>query len=307
MFKRAKQRFFDEDKQALLRLESQKSINSGFSQGDIFFTAESFWNNSENLKRFVELKEGGVQICLFVHDILPITHPHLFEKMAVKQFKSNFTPILLIADRVFVASQHVSSQLLSRFPSLEIPSVINLGSNLSNASNSLPNEFQFDSSRKSALAIGTIEPRKNYRQLLSWITKEDEEICLVIIGRRGWKSRTLYWRLHLNSKIRLLGAVSDEILADHLEKTDFGICASLDEGFGLPLREFLSRGIPVVASNIPPFHEVPAGSNIFYFELGDNKSLRRAVKEALSTPRNANVEFPTWEDCAKELIGNLAD
>jgi glycosyltransferase involved in cell wall biosynthesis len=76
--------------------------------------------------------------------------------------------------------------------------------------------------------------------------------------------------------------VNDDELNSLISKSKIGICASLDEGFGLPLREFLSSGLLVVASDIPAFREV-SSKNVSYFELSNLDSLDRAVRKSLNT------------------------
>ena len=49
------------------------------------------------------------------------------------------------------------------------------------------------------------------------------------------------------------------------------------EGYGLPVAESLARGLPTIASDIPPHREV-AGEAALYFEPGDASALARTLE-----------------------------
>ena len=85
---------------------------------------------------------------------------------------------------------------------------------------------------------------------------------------------------------------------------------SLYEGFGLPLLEAMSQGVPVLAADIPPFREV-GGSTLDYIaptdlakwaEMMYTVSMSpngRMTKRALYEPR---LELFHWDSSAKKLL-----
>ena len=50
------------------------------------------------------------------------------------------------------------------------------------------------------------------------------------------------------------------------------------EGFGLPILEALANNCPVLASNIPVFHEI-AGDNIYYFNIEEKDALYKLMRK----------------------------
>jgi glycosyltransferase involved in cell wall biosynthesis len=131
------------------------------------------------------------------------------------------------------------------------------------------NSDNSESSPVRLLMIGTIEPRKNYSQVLEWLQSTKLKVHLDIVGRQGWKSedvsktllslqdtkdKTISWHKNL----------SDSDLEDLYSLADIGVCASNIEGFGIPLRDFLARNLNVVASDIPPFRELQENNKVQY-------------------------------------------
>src|SRR5690606_1150894 len=125
--------------------------------------------------------------------------------------------------------------------------------------------------RPTFLAVGTVEPRKGYGQLLGafeqlWAAGVD--VTLVIVGKRGWTSAAAVERLekHAEAGRRLfwLEGISDEYLEAVYAASACLVAASCDEGFGLPLVEAARHGLPLLIRDTPVFREV-AGEHAFYF------------------------------------------
>ena len=154
--------------------------------------------------------------------------------------------------------------------------------------------------------VGTIEPRKNYSLVLKWFKNTSILNQLVIVGRPGWKSlrvrasiRALKFR---RRNILWLRNASDLLLHEHLGKASIGICASLDEGYGLPLREFLEAGIPVAASDIPVFKEIRS-KNIEYFNPNSQDELNEAICTLLENGfADEILKLPEWSTAHRMLI-----
>lgn len=102
--------------------------------------------------------------------------------------------------------------------------------------------------------------------------------------------------------------VSDAQYAELLADNALLVSASLDEGYGLPIAESLAMGVPVVASNIPIFHEV-AGPGGLYFPANDPALFAAAVQRTadpsvytkLSTDGRAYIKGFSWKSSAKTL------
>jgi glycosyltransferase involved in cell wall biosynthesis len=121
------------------------------------------------------------------------------------------------------------------------------------------------------LAVGSLEPRKNYEQLLdafeSYWEQSRKKRRLVIAGGSGWKSERLRARIGTMEKsglVNYLGYVEDARLWE-LFKNAFGLVfPSHYEGFGLPIVEAMSQACPVITRENTSLPEVGGEAAVYY-------------------------------------------
>ena len=110
------------------------------------------------------------------------------------------------------------------------------------------------------LFVGTIEPRKNLERLLdAWHLIPDNvkaDVKLIIVGNKGWMSESVEKKMELSSDVPNIGAIDDSALKFWLSRAMFLVYPSIYEGFGLPVVEAMSAGIPVLTSNVSSMKEV---------------------------------------------------
>ena len=137
------------------------------------------------------------------------------------------------------------------------------------------------------LSVCTLEPRKNLPRLLQAYeqvrARNKERLQLVLTGRLGWQYEELVRQLGnspYSQDIVLTGFVPDRDLADLYRGARAFAFPSLYEGFGLPVLEAMSCGIPVMASNISSIPEV-GGDCICYCDPYSIESMVRALETVL--------------------------
>jgi len=87
------------------------------------------------------------------------------------------------------------------------------------------------------------------------------------------------------------------------------VTGSQDEGFGIPLVESMSRGVPVVVSDIEIFREI-GGKAAVFFDQNDALAFASAVKTLETNPSwmdrsrlsARQAEEFNWDKSAAELI-----
>ncbi len=121
------------------------------------------------------------------------------------------------------------------------------------------------------LAVGTIEPRKNYLGLVkavhlirNWFEKND--VKLVIVGRFGWGAHDVQKAINsygLHKIVKIVGHIQDDVLANFYTHADSFLFTSFYEGYGLPVIEAMSCGCPVLCSNIEPLNIIAKDAAYF--------------------------------------------
>ena len=117
------------------------------------------------------------------------------------------------------------------------------------------------------LFVGTIEPRKNLVRLVRAyrrVAATGVPHGLVLAGPLGWHHERLMRELALEGpgEIVMTGALAPDELDAVYRAADAFVYPSVYEGFGLPVLEAMTRGVPVVASNTSSLPEVTGDAAI---------------------------------------------
>jgi glycosyltransferase involved in cell wall biosynthesis len=141
------------------------------------------------------------------------------------------------------------------------------------------------------LHVGTVEPRKNVGALIGgYITlalRRPEVPPLVFAGRNvsapprpaaGTPERKIFDR-----NVRFLGYVSDEERLRLYREASVLVIASWDEGFGIPVLEAMTIGVPVVAANRGSLPEVLGEAGILV-DPEDRSEMAAALGRLLDDP-----------------------
>jgi phosphatidylinositol alpha-mannosyltransferase len=145
--------------------------------------------------------------------------------------------------------------------------------------------------KPTVLFIGRLERRKGVDTLVRAILGQhgsDEVPWRLIVAGEGPLRSELESLGMGDDDIQFLGAVSDEQKRRLLRSVNVLVAPSTHgESFGLVLLEAMAAETRVVASNIDGYREA-AGSHAVLFSPGDDRDLRRALREALTeTPATA--------------------
>ena len=134
---------------------------------------------------------------------------------------------------------------------------------------------KFGIGERFVLFIGTIEPRKNLPRLLNAFERfvnDGFDGQLVIAGKKGWHCDDLLNdREKLRDRIVLTGFVSDFEKACLLSSAISFVYPSIYEGFGIPVLEAMSFGLPTLTSNISSMPEVAGDAALLIDPLDEDQ------------------------------------
>lgn len=260
-----------------------------------------------------------------IHDLTPVKYPQ-YHKHFSQMLQRVFLPgILKRADLIITNSQNTMQDVIEYSPeSGNKTHFIHLGKEKIFKPVQNPDVLAKYGLKKSYfLYVGTIEPRKN----LSFLLKAYElfragnpgSVDLVIIGRKGWKSKKFYKALAQNKykkDIKLPGFVLRQDLPAIFTGALAFVFPSLYEGFGLPVLEAMSCGTPCLVSNIGSLKEVIGESGMTFHPDDSAKLVNQLtqiyqdhkVRDKLSKDSLRRAAIFSWDKFAKtfiSLIGSL--
>jgi glycosyltransferase involved in cell wall biosynthesis len=166
--------------------------------------------------------------------------------------------------------------------------------------------------RPYVLAVGTVQPRKNHLGLIRAFARlERSDVQLVIAGGRGWLYDDVVAEAERHAdRVRMLGFAADEDLPALYRGSALLAFPSFYEGFGLPVLEAMSCGVPVVCSSASSVPEV-AGDAALMVDPHDEAALAEALRrvlddealreEMIAKGKSQAARF-TWERAARQLL-----
>ncbi|GAB4108954.1 MAG: glycosyltransferase family 1 protein [Acidobacteriota bacterium] len=264
-----------------------------------------------------------------IHDLIPWVFPEEYARRTPRDFRYALDRALdraRQADRILTVSEHSKQDICGR---LGVPAerVTVIPEGCERGPVSCPPkvararlQHQLGISGPFLFYVGGTDYRKNLFALLEGFRR----ICasgypgfLVLAGEttdpRFPEARRLVEaavRMGIGDRLRMVGFLSDELLAAAYSACDFFVFPSLYEGFGLPVLEAMRCGAVVLAADSSAIPEV-AGEAAFYFDPTSVESLVDAYREAADQPelvaekRRRGLERAqrfTWKAAAEQVL-----
>ncbi|MGV3734064.1 MAG: glycosyltransferase family 4 protein [Microcella sp.] len=221
------------------------------------------------LLRHDRVNNPGDQIVVTIHDTVPWSHPETLTPRGAAWHRAMAKRAERYADAIVVPTHAVAEQLAAILDLGERVRVIGgaPSSDLVPGPDASARAAALDLPDRYLVWVGTIEPRKGIAELITALSlPAAPDLPLVIVGRPGWGGidvEALAREAGLDEgRVRLLGGLDDADLAAVLERATVAVVPSLAEGFGLPLLEAMSLGVPVVHSDDAALVEVADGAGL---------------------------------------------
>jgi len=252
-----------------------------------------------------------------IHDLIFMRYPEYYATFDRKMYEKKFKHACKIADKIITISKQTANDCIY-FLDADARK-IEIGYQSCDSIFWTPQQKKnisklYDLPDKFILNIGTMEARKNLRNLVKALKFIDEEVSLVAIGGRTPHTIQVEEYIkenNLSHRVKLMHGVPFRDFPAIYAAASVFVYPSVFEGFGIPVLEALAVGTPVATSNISSMPEV-GGEAALYFDpyniedMADKIKLLLYDKETvtqLNTHRSVQLEKFSIETIAKNVNG----
>lgn len=208
-----------------------------------------------------------------IHDLAIYDHPEWFPGGQWFSMRVVVPRSIRRAEKIIAVSEYTKKKIIARFDVREEKIEVQHETVKVPVSSRSDTEVleHFHLPKNFVLCLGTIEPRKNIGRLIdafmmarAEFPEEKKDTILVLAGKMGRKSGGVESLIKKHARyVRHIGFVTEKEKWSLLRTCQFLAFISLEEGFGLPLAEARAVGTPVLAADIPVFHEVGGEYPVF--------------------------------------------
>jgi glycosyltransferase involved in cell wall biosynthesis len=256
---------------------------------------------------------SGQRLVVTVHDLAFRLYPAAFPPVWRTLYRAGLRRAVRRAGALLTVSRHTARDLvrLTRVDPSRIH-VTPLAASLPVSSQDpAPALDRLKVPRPYLLFVGTLEPRKNLVRLIRAYRQVAVTLphALVLAGPLGWRAQAVHRELAVAGpgRILLTGLVPGEDLDALYRGADAFCYPSLYEGFGLPVLEAMTRGVPTVISTASSLPEVAGGAALAVHprsvrELAAALELAmgdRAEAERLSAAGRERASLFSWDQTAR--------
>ena len=260
-----------------------------------------------------DLKRDGIQLfhglsgellksVVTIHDLIFLRHPEFYHWIDTKIYAWKFRKTIQEADHIIAISACTKRDIL------EYGNVDE--SKISLIYQSCAPKFTSASAAKGGeryiLSVGSIEARKNILLAVKALPYLPDDVKLVIVGRHTpYTDEVSAYaeKAGLSHRIRIMHGVSDEALPKLYAEAEAFVYPSRYEGFGIPIIEAISCGLPVVACTGSCLEEA-GGPDSLYVDPDDAEAMAHAIQQVLRGAEGREKRIENSQQYIKRFAGN---
>ena len=276
-------------------------------------------HGTEVMARIISMCRGyGVLTAAIFYDLIPLRHPQ-YQDLAARH--ASYVAQLVRCDRLFAISRFERRSLIDHFArALEEVAAARLESLVT----AVPlGESDYGhalllgangEARNGIFLLGTVEPRKGQLRVIESFNSLPSEVRegfeLDIAGSLHPDVAAKFERLvAVSGRVRYHGYVNATQARALFARARFSIFASEDEGFGLPIAESLTSGVPCLTANFGAMAEVACGGGCATVDVRSERELSQAMVRLMqddaliASLRKEIADRPlrTWREYAAAL------
>ncbi len=166
--------------------------------------------------------------------------------------------------------------------------------------------------------LGTLEPRKNIGEVIEAYKQSSllsKGYHLVIAGSKGWDYKSIVKKIEETAGVTYIGYVHAEDKPLLYSFASLFVYPSYYEGFGIPVAEAMSCGVPVLTSNRSSLPEITQGAaylvdphNVEEIKVGMERILSsESLQKSLKEKGKQEAERFQWKKSAEDFLNLLIE
>ncbi len=259
----------------------------------------------------IGLRKAGIKGVVTIHDLIFLRHPEWYNPVDVMFYKWKFHKTLKEATKIIAISECTKRDIIHYgdidperieiiYQSFSPQFKQNSSPQNNTASEENSSLFTLHSSLKRyILSVGTVEERKNLGLAVKALDYLPDNVHLVAVGRQTDYAKSL----PKHSRLHLMGQLPIEELTALYDGAEAFVYPSRYEGFGIPIIEAISRGLPVVACTGSCLEEA-GGPDSIYVDPDDAQAMANAIKSVLKGAPDREQRIERSKEYIKRFEGN---
>ena len=237
----------------------------------------------------IGIRKSAIRSVVTIHDLIFLRHPEFYNWVDTKIYAWKFRQTLKEADHIIAISECTKRDILY-YGDIDEQKISIVYQSFAPRFSAEVIEEQRSQVRKIyalpqryVLNVGSIEARKNILQAVQALPLLPDDVALVMVGRHTpYTDRVLQYvhDHHLEQRVLVLHGVPDDHLPVLYALAEAFVYPSVYEGFGIPIIEAISCGLPVVACSGSCLEEA-GGPDSLYVQPGDVEAMADAVRQTL--------------------------
>ena len=264
----------------------------------------------------IGIRKSGIRSVVTIHDLIFLCHPEFYNWVDTKIYAWKFRQTLREADHVIAISECTKRDILyyGDIDEQKISIVYQSFAPRFSVEVSEEQRTQVRSAyqlpQRYILNVGSIEARKNILQAVQALPLLPDDVALVMVGRHTpYTDQVLQYvrEHHLEERVRVLHGVPDEHLPMLYALAESFVYPSVYEGFGIPIIEAISCGLPVVACSGSCLEEA-GGPDSLYVQPGNVEAMAAAIRLTLVGAEGRELRIENSKKYIRRFSGcNVAD
>jgi glycosyltransferase involved in cell wall biosynthesis len=249
----------------------------------------------------IGISKSGIKSVVTIHDLIFLRHPEFYHWLDTKIYAWKFRQTIKEADHIIAISECTKRDIME-FGHVDESRISVIYQSCAPRFSSL----QHKDGERYILSVGSIEARKNILLAVKALACLPEDLKLVIVGRHTAYTDIVldYVKQHqLEHRVKVMHGVSDDELPQLYAGAEAFVYPSRYEGFGIPIIEAISSGLPVVACTGSCLEEA-GGPDSLYVDPDDEQAMAHAISLVLKRAEGREERIRRSQEYIRRFEGN---